>query len=321
MREPWFWRSRSLTARAIALTLAPLSIVYDGAQRFRWRMAKPERVATPVFCIGNATLGGVGKTPFAMLLHGLLEEAGVNTWFLTRGYGGAEKGPVKVDPEKHSADVVGDEALLLADKGKTVVSKDRVAGARVALAEGAQAIIMDDGFQNPSLEKTFSFLLMDGNDAIGNGRIFPAGPLREPMQRAKARAGATVSVGGDGRNGADFHAWLEPDNPPPGQKVVAFSGIGNPGRFFAMLEKADYELAEVFAFPDHHRFSESELKTLKKSADKKSASLITTEKDFVRLPHAFREHVLAFPVKMRIDDPEALKARLSSVIDAMDQTR
>ncbi len=194
MREPWFWRSDAIAARVAAGALAPLALAYDAGQRLRRAAAAPAEAPGPVICIGNATLGGVGKTPFAILVSRILRQAGRAPWFLTRGYGGRLKGPVRIAPEHHGAEDVGDEALLLAQHGPVILSADRPRGARAAFEGGADTVIMDDGYQNPTLRKTLSILLVDAADPAGNGRVFPSGPLREPLARARARADMVVAV-------------------------------------------------------------------------------------------------------------------------------
>lgn len=314
MREPWFWRAKTPTARAMTTLLTPAALAYQAAHRLRWAMAKPVKAALPVICIGNATLGGVGKTPFAILVAAQLREAGVKPAFLTRGYGGALPGPVLVDPEKHGAYDVGDEALLLARHGPVVVSRDRPKGAALAAQSGAQAIIMDDGFQNPTLHKDLSILLVGEGEAQTNGALFPAGPYRERADDAKARAGLVVAITGSPAADTDLHAWLEPQNAPEPQRVIAFAGIGQPDNFFAMLEACGFTLLRRIAFPDHHAFSEIELRVLAKEAAKQKARLICTEKDHVRLPPEFREETLVLPVAMAVSNAPALKAALLAVI-------
>lgn len=322
--EPWFWRERTLAAQAVSLALAPAALAYDAGQRLRAAATRPEPAPVPVFCVGNATVGGVGKTPFAMLLAERLAALGASPHFLTRGYGGALKGPVLVDLSVHDAAAVGDEALLLAAKAPAWVARDRPAGARAAAAGGARAIIMDDGFQNPTLEKTCAFLLVGGRDPFGNARVFPAGPLRESPSRAALRADALVIIAATGAGAdADFDALpakarlraiVEPDERIAPGRVLAFCGIGGPERFFSMLETQGVELVARRPFPDHHRFSEAELAQLRREAERLGARLVATAKDFARLSPAQREGVDVLKIRMRIDDPVRLDALLLTAL-------
>jgi len=329
IREPWFWRSHSISAKIIANALSPVAGLYDLGQRMRWRTTRPIAPDAPIICVGNASLGGVGKTPFALALFDLLQNAGLSCQFLTRGYGGSELGPLMVNPGKHNHSQTGDEALLLARRGPVWVSRNRSAGAQAASNEGAGAIIMDDGFQNPTVEKSFSILLLDAADPGGNGRVFPAGPLREPIARAQARADLTILVGPDettAQNAASqfktsFAAWLEPIDAPPAQRVVAFSGIGKPDKFFDMLKNNGFELADAVSFPDHHPFTDQNLAALQKRAAQKGAPLITTEKDSARLPLEIQREILVFPVRMRINQPTLLTEMILTAIDRRSDLR
>ena len=323
IQAPWFWREHTFAARVIRAALLPFAAVYDVAQQTRRRFAKQKSIPIPIICIGNATLGGVGKTPFAIALAALLEDGDAVTHFLTRGYGGTLSGPIKVDPTTHGAREVGDEPLLLARRGPVWVSKDRTDGAKAAAHSGATQIIMDDGFQNPTIEKTVSILLVDAADSGSNGLIFPAGPLREPLARARARANIVVYVGADRKtavraaekNATPYAAWLEPVCAPAPTRVTAFSGIGKPAKFFASLTAHGFEIAEAISFPDHHQFSDRDLKTLREISAKKRAPLITTEKDYVRLPEDCRPDILRFPVEMKINHPVPLIAEIRAAID------
>lgn len=307
MREPWFWRERSLAARAAALALSPAAIIYDAGRRLRAATTAPGSVGAPVVCVGNATLGGVGKTPFVLMLHALLKARGVEAHFQSRGYGGKLAGPLRVN-DQHMARDVGDEPLLLAAAAPTFIARDRLAGARAA-AEGADLVIMDDGFQNPRVRKEISFLLV--GDDMGNGRLFPAGPMREPLADAVARADVVVLVGmASAPIGAEarpiFRATTQLSPPIAPQKILAFCGIGRPERFFRALEAAGFTVAEKVAFPDHHPFSPEDLGVLRAKATKVGAAMLTTEKDFVRLAPGDRDGVAVAKLEMSVDDPEAL---------------
>jgi tetraacyldisaccharide 4'-kinase len=273
----------------------------------------------PVFCAGNAGVGGSGKT---ILVRDLLQRLPERPFALTRGHGGSLAGPVLVDPALHNAAQVGDEALLLAASGPTILSRDRAAGARLALAEGASAIVMDDGLQNPGLRKTCSLLVIDGGYGFGNGRLLPAGPLRETVAAAAARCRAAVLIGPDMAGSAAalphelpvLRAELAGDCAAPlqGARVLAFAGIGRPEKFFDSVRALGAELAGAVRFADHHRYTRKDADLLLARARKLDARLVTTEKDFVKLPGALRAAALAVTVRLRWENAAALRAILTS---------
>jgi tetraacyldisaccharide 4'-kinase len=326
MREPPFWwRPAGIEARL----LAPLAAVY-GAVAAR-RLALPgKRVAVPVICIGNPTLGGAGKTPLAIAVARLLQAAGEHPVFLSRGYGGRQAGPLAVDKDRHRAAEVGDEPLLLARVAPTIVARDRPNGAQAALAERASAIVMDDGFQNPSLEKDVAMLVVDAARGIGNGRVLPAGPLRAPLPVQLERANAMVLVGrGIGasefaaearaRGIAVFSAQLVPEANVvaalKGSRILAFAGIGDPAKFFATLGQSGLAIAQARSFADHHRYSQREAKALCEEAARDDLALVTTEKDLMRLQgeDALSElfgRTCALPVALTFDDEAAFRTFL-----------
>ena len=318
MKEPWFWRDTGFAARAAVLALAPASFLYDLAQRLRAASTRPAQIGAPVICIGNATLGGVGKTPFALMLQKLMLRHGVDAEFQSRGHGGSLKGPVLVG-DHHVAAEVGDEPLLLAGAAPTWVAKDRLAGVRVSAHAGAKAIIMDDGLQNPTIRKDLSFLLVDAADPAGNNRVFPAGAApradgagdRARRRRRDCRARRT---GDRGVGPPSLSRITEIETTISSGKAVAFCGIGAPDRFFDALEARGFSLAARIAFPDHHRFTAVELETLRRKAATAGAALITTEKDFVRLSPEARDGVAVARLKMSVDNPDALIRLVKSKI-------
>jgi tetraacyldisaccharide 4'-kinase len=290
MREPPFWWRAPGVEAAL---LAPLAALY-GAVAGRRLARGGQRATVPVLCIGNPTLGGAGKTPMALAMARILKDMGERPALLSRGYGGRLRGPVQVVAQ-HRAAVVGDEPLLLARAAPTIVARDRVVGARAAVAAGASAIVMDDGFQNPSLAKDVSILVVDGR-GVGNGRVFPAGPLRAPFAAQLARADALVLTGhpkGSWQLPAEttripvFNAKLVPDADIvarlKGRRVLAFAGIGSPDKFFATLEDAGIAVAARRSFADHHRYSAAEARDLCEAAARDGLTLVTTEKDLVRI--------------------------------------
>ncbi len=318
--EPWFWRDEGVAARTVCIALTPLAFFYEQASAARRRFTTPWRASAPVICVGAASVGGVGKTPFAITLGRLLKDAGYAPHFLSRGYGGAVKGPMRVDPKTHRAAEVGDEPLLLAKQAPTWVSRSKRLGAEAAIAAGADVIVMDDGFQNPTIEKDFAILLIDAGQSRGNGRIFPAGPMREPLADAQKRADAVVEITAapdapTSDPSANYTAWLEPETIEGCQKALAFCGIANPGRFFDTLKNAGVDVADAVAFPDHYAYSGKDIAALKKRANKLDAALITTEKDWVRINAEQRDAVKTLPVRMRLSDADALLASIVSTIE------
>jgi tetraacyldisaccharide 4'-kinase len=312
---PEFWTRRGLFSTA----LAPAAWVYGTAAAVRQRWTTPWRASVPVLCVGNLVVGGAGKTPVTLSLARRLRERGWRVHILSRGYGGRSPGPLAVDPARHTADEVGDEPLLLAEVAPCWVARERVAGAKAAIAAGAELLLLDDGFQNPTLAKDLSLVVVDGGYGLGNGRVLPAGPLREPLAAGLARANAIVLMGDDTRGVAAIiagkplcRARLVPENPGEvaGRTVVAFAGIGRPEKFFATLAEAGARLVARHAFPDHHRYGEAELARLLAEAGRAGATLVTTAKDRVRLPLRLREPVRVLRVTVAWDDVAALDSLL-----------
>ncbi|MBU6372662.1 MAG: tetraacyldisaccharide 4'-kinase [Alphaproteobacteria bacterium] len=320
MRAPEFWSGHAQgrdAAPMLRALLTPVSWLYAGAAALRQATTTPSRVGAPVICIGNVSVGGVGKTPIVRAVRALLAARGVTAHALSRGHGGALKGPVRVDPDLHGAGDVGDEPLLHARDGPAWIARDRLAGARAAAAAGAAAIVMDDGFQNPTLAKDLSFLVVDARDGFGNGAVLPAGPLREPVAAALSRADAVILMGeGDAENDPRLaqrpvlHAELTPAGPAPDGPLVAFAGIGRPQKFFDTLTALGADLADAVPFADHHPYTAQDLDFLLKLAADRGARLVTTEKDHVRLPAAARSAILTLPVTARFADEAALAAFL-----------
>ncbi|HWF97068.1 MAG TPA: tetraacyldisaccharide 4'-kinase [Xanthobacteraceae bacterium] len=321
MREPAFWWREAGLAAGL---LAPLAAIYGAVAGARLAR-RGARAAVPVICIGNLTVGGAGKTPLALTMARRLATEGAAPMFLTRGYGGRLKGPLRVDPAQHRAADVGDEPLLLARIAPTFVARDRVAGAQAAVAAGASVIVMDDGFQNPSLDKDVSVLVVDGRRGVGNGRVVPAGPLRAPLMAQLARADVLVVVG-PSTAAADvtaaarvrgvpvFCARLEPDAAVAaalaGTRVLAFAGIGDPEKLFATLTAAGVAVAATRSFPDHHPYTTAEAGLLCAQADREALMLVTTEKDLARMHGdagmaALAARARALPVTFTLAEPDA----------------
>lgn len=323
MREPAFWyRPPSLLSRL----LAPLGAIY-GAITARRMSRAGASAGIPVFCVGNYHLGGAGKTPTTLALVKLLRELGEQPFVVSRGYGGTQPGPLRVDPASHSAADVGDEPLMLASNVSVIVSRDRVAGASLARTSGASVVLLDDGFQNPALAKDASLIVIDAARGIGNGGVFPAGPLRAPLEPQVARTNALIVIGeGDAarditaevtRRGAPvLRARLVPDQASVGrlrgQRVLAFAGIGDPARFFATLRACGVDVIEQRAFADHHPFTPDEIGRLVSDATAKTLKLVTTEKDMARIRsdarlEAYADRIATLAVTLAFDDETMLR--------------
>lgn len=330
MREPGFWWRKAGLEAAL---LAPVAAGY-GAIAARRMAKRGARAELPVLCVGNFTLGGTGKTPTTMTIAQTLAAAGEQPFCLSRGYGGSVAGPKLVDAHHDTAEAVGDEALLLARAALTVVSRDRVAGAALAKAQGASVVVMDDGLQNPSLVKDFTLAVVDGKRGIGNARVFPAGPLRAPLKAQLACTDALLVMGnGDAarelvalaaaRGLPVLHGRLAPDHGAitalKGRKVLAFAGIGDPEKFFASAMDAGIAVTQRRSFPDHHRFTAEEAAKLEMDADSEGLALLTTEKDRARMTgnpalHALATQVHVLPVKLELDEPERLQALVTAAL-------
>lgn len=320
MRAPNFWQDGGWAS----LALLPAAWVYKLAANLRYNAIKPTRLAVPVICVGNLTAGGAGKTPTALALLKLLQAAGAKPAALSRGFGGAMQGPLCVDPQQHSADEVGDEPLLLAQVAPTFVGKDRLAAARLALESGADCLVMDDGFQNSTLAKDLSLLVVDGSLGFGNGRVLPAGPLRESITAGLARADAVVLLGKAKAGLIDqlhgkmlLRATIKVSVTAPqiaGGRFLAFAGLAYPEKFFDTLRQEGAKKIVTRAFADHYPFRPEEVAALKEEAKRLGLRLITTEKDLARLAPAERFGLEGLPIELQWEDASAVNQLLHKAL-------
>jgi tetraacyldisaccharide 4'-kinase len=325
MRAPEFW---STGAGPWPALLSPLGCLYAAGGRLERRLARPLRASIPVICVGNLTAGGTGKTPIALDIARRLAAMGRNPGFLSRGYGGKAPGPLRVDPASHTALQVGDEPLLLATRCPTWVAKDRRAALGAMEAAGIDTVIMDDGFQDPALAKDLSLVVVDGAAGFGNGRVIPAGPLRETVAGGLERADAVIIVGEDLAHARDqvralrldlpvIDARLEPDEAAralAGHRVFGFAGIGRPEKFEATLVEIGADIQGFTPFPDHHPYTGDELFSLLGAAAAADAMPVTTAKDWVRLPRKTREKVTMVGINAVFADEGALDALLNGAV-------
>jgi tetraacyldisaccharide 4'-kinase len=317
MREPGFWHG---PASLNAHLLKPLAALYGAiaAQRLQ---RKGLNAGIPVLCVGNYHVGGAGKTPTVLALAKLLRDLGETPVVLSRGYGGELRGPVRVDPSRHAASDVGDEPLMMAGALPVVVSRKRADGVPLARAQGASVILMDDGFQSPAVVKDASLIVIDSERGLGNGQVFPAGPLRAPLRPQLARTDALIIVGNGSAAAAVateiaaqgkpvLSAHLKPDEAQVaalrGRRVLAFAGIGDPTRFFNTLRASGIDVAGQRAFADHHPYSQAEIESLTAEAKRDGLILVTTEKDLARLRDRSQQ-IVPFPVTLEFSDPVLLR--------------
>jgi len=325
---PLFWGK---PPGLIADLLLPASAVWKAAGRVRLALSHPYRAAVPVVCVGNLVTGGAGKTPVTLALSTWLLERNIRAHVVTRGYGGRLRGPVWVDPARHDAVAVGDEALLHAARAVCWVARDRAAGVRAAAEVGARVILLDDGLQNPAVAKALSIIVIDVAYGFGNRRVIPAGPLREGLGNGLARADAIVLLATEGEASCGESIPASDGRPTisavlapvagerlRGLRFLAFAGIGRPQKFFATLRALGADLVGTRQFPDHHPFRAVEVDALRRDAGRARARLVTTAKDIVRVPPALRAGIEVLEVEIRWSDPEALDQLLKPVLQSAD---
>ena len=332
LNTPRWWYDRDRRHAPVQrMMLKPVSWIWGAVTARRIARTVPVDPGVPVISIGNLTVGGSGKTPVAREVLRLLRAASIDAQALSRGYGGSLEGPVRVDLAVHTAAEVGDEPLMLALDCPAWIARDRVAGAKAAAAAGAQALVLDDAHQNPALKKTLSLIVVDGETRdgewpFGDGSVFPSGPMREPLKAGLVRADVVVILLPADAPKVDpelvevfgplpvFVARLMPAAPPPPGPLVGFAGIAKPWKVERALQAAGADLADFVPFPDHSAFQDRDFCFLEERAELFNARLITTEKDWSRLPPEWRERVISWPVKATFEDEDAFAATVVSAL-------
>lgn len=328
MREPRFWardvdpHSRE-AAPLLRILLTPFAWIYAEVTKRRIATADPLKVRPVIICIGNLTAGGVGKSPIVEALRAdLAARTGLRVATLSRGYKGNLKGPLRVDPQQHSAAEVGDEPLMLSATGESWIGADRAETGQMMSNDGVDIVIMDDGHQNPHLHKDFSIVVVDASSGFGNGHVIPKGPLRETIERGLSRADALIVMGHAtppdevSNSGLPvFMADLVATEAPPPGPYVAFAGIGRPEKFFDTLKLLDVNVMDAVPFPDHHKYTDGDLRYIHRLAADYDAALITTAKDLARLPEDQKAGIHCLPVEVRFDRKEDLDNLLANVIN------
>lgn len=310
--RPKFWKTKNI----ISFSLIPLSVIYFLVTKLFSITKKPKEIKIPVICIGNITAGGSGKTPVSIEISDILKKSGYTPCFLTRGYGREASKDINIalNDQNHSYKDCGDESLLLCKSGQVFINKNRYTGAKKAVKSGSDIIIMDDGLQNYTLKKDISFLVISGFDGIGNGLLIPSGPLRETLNSGLKKADAIIITGEDRlntekhipsdkkifRTDLKFFLPKEAENVP----LIAFAGISNNEKFFESLKALNCNIVKTVAFPDHYPYKNKDIKKLLEESKNTDSKLITTEKDYVRIPEEYRSNILTLPIKQEIKEKE-----------------
>ena len=303
-RSPKFWYDKN---SKISHYLRPVSFLYEWACNAFSAKAVASSSKIPVICVGNVVIGGAGKTPTAIMLYKMLANSGFSPNIIASGYGGYLKNVVRVDSSLHTHMQVGDEAILLANVGTTWIGKNRMAAVNAAASSGAKVVIMDDGFQNKQITPALNILVVDSVQGFGNGMVFPAGPLREPIKAALSRADLVIIVGDKNEviekivsSRPFFYVSSKATCADDilNSKVIAFCGIGYPDKFKKTLNDLNLNVVDFLAFADHHRYTIAEMRKLLNMADMQNAKLLTTTKDYVKIYNVFKNSVAVIDIEL-----------------------
>lgn len=321
MKAPKFWYSPPCTLSRI---LHPLGWLYGKGGKILQRLKTPERFSIPILSVGNIVCGGAGKTPTALALAHLLQKKGLSVHFVTRGYGGQQKGPLSVNPSQHTFKDVGDEPLLLAQQASTWVAKERPAGVKKAIEHGAHLVILDDGHQTSSLYKDLSFVVLDELQGFGNGDVIPAGPLREPLDEGIQRTDGFILIGDKSTSLYNPLFKAKRVSRPfknPSKKIVAFCGLGFPEKFYQTLKEQGMTLVSTKSFPDHYAYTPQDLRELQALAQSKGTPLVTTRKDILRVPPSWQTNILVLDIDIQFEDEERIYQFIAEKIPSLKEER
>ena len=323
LKAPKFWYNKHDTL--FSILLYPISLIFRLITKINTLAYKDMSQGIPVICIGNLVVGGAGKTPVALKVGKILKLSGYNPHFLTRGYAGKIKNNIKVD-NNHTAEEVGDESLILSTVAPTWIGPNRIKSSALAKKNNADCVIMDDGFQNPTIKKDFSIIVIDGKQGFGNRRVLPSGPLRESIQRGLKRADAIVVVGNDKFSikkllpisipifNAEFNVSKN-NEIFKGKDITAFAGIAYPLKFFETLEQQGAKIKKTITFPDHYIYNENDLLKLVETANNNKSILVTTSKDFVRIPKNYQTIINKLEGEIMIEKEDEFNKVLSKVLE------
>ena len=323
LKAPKFWYQKKDTF--FSRFFFPLSLLFRFGTKIRYMTSSSKKSILPIICIGNIVVGGAGKTPVSLKIGKILIKSGYNPNFISRGYSGIIKSNTLVE-SWHSPKSVGDESLLLSEVAKTWIGIDRNKSIQLAKEDGCNCIIMDDGFQNPTIHKDYSIVVINASQEFGNKRVMPSGPLRESVKRGLSRTNLVIIIG----NTSEYLKKIIPDHIPiisarfnidnqniifKGQKITAFAGIAYPQKFFDSLREQGAKIVKEISYPDHHIFDENDLLSLAEIANKTKSILVSTQKDFVRIPKSYRSLVNTLKGEIIFENEDLIKEILSNVIE------
>ena len=323
LKVPKFWYLKKDTF--FSLFFYPLSLIFRLGTLIRNTINAATKSSLPTICVGNIVVGGAGKTPVSLKIGKMLIKAGYNPHFISKGYSGIVKNNTLVE-NWHSPKSVGDESLLLSNIAPTWIGLDRNKSIQLAEKKGADCIIMDDGFQNPTIHKDFSIVVINASQEFGNKRVMPSGPLRESIKRGFSRTNLIIVIG----NLTINLKQSIPDHIPiisakfainnenrifKGHKITAFAGIAYPEKFFNSLKDQGAIIVKESTYPDHHIYDENDLLSLAEIANKTNSILVTTQKDFIRIPKSYRSLVSTLDGEIVFENEILLKEILTNIIE------